>query len=213
MKRYLTSATLITALAIWTGLSTAVILLIAVLFMPPNARAVILMGTGLVLFWIVLGGSLMLRFREPIRDFFRALPGNWQVKFVVLATFLALSEEAVTVTMTNLAPLFGVPVGAAYITASANYLDVVCLHSVGVFVPMFIGWAWMLKRWDFNPKAVFLLFGLTGFLAEAGFASSLNIAQAPFWIFVYGLMVYFPACSLPDVKDAKLPRWWIYLLA
>jgi hypothetical protein len=28
-----------------------------------------------------------------------------------------------------------------------------------------------------------------------------------FWVFVYGLMVYLPACP------AKLPRWWCYPLA
>jgi hypothetical protein len=115
--------------------------------------------------------------------------------------------------MTNLAPLFGVPVGAAYITASANYLDVVAFHSVVVFVPMFIAWAWMLSRWDFHPAEVFLLFGLTGFLAEASFAGTFNLAQAPFWIFVYGLMVYLPATSLPSREGAKRPKWWTYPLA
>ena len=105
------------------------------------------------------------------------------------------------------------PLGAAYITASANYLDVVALHSVVVFVPMFIAWAWMLSRWDFSPAEVFLLFGLTGFLAEAQFAGTFNLAQAPFWIFVYGLMVWLPAASLPSRNGAKKPRWWAYPLA
>jgi hypothetical protein len=36
-------------------------------------------------------------------------------------------------------------------------------------VPLFVVWAAMLRRVDFRPNAVFLLFGLTGTLAEAGF--------------------------------------------
>ena len=32
----------------------------------------------------------------------------------------------------------------AHITASTNYFTVVCFHSVVMFVPMFIAWAWML---------------------------------------------------------------------
>ena len=166
MARHLTIAKFIRFLAAWTILSTLFVLLIAIFGMGPNSRAVIFMGAGLVLFWVVLGGMLMWRMRGRVRDFVLGIRLPWTVKFILFCTLLALTEEAVTVSMTNLAPLFGVPVGAAYITASANYLDVVALHSVVVFVPMFIAWAWMLSRWDFTPAEVFLLFGLTGFLAE-----------------------------------------------
>jgi hypothetical protein len=41
----------------------------------------------------------------------------------------------------------------------------------------------------------------------------LNFAQAPFWIFVYGLMVWLPAASLPVRNEAKRPGWWAYPLA
>jgi hypothetical protein len=78
--------------------------------MKPNSRTVILMGLGLVILWIVLGGTLMRIFRNPLRDRVRL---DWRVKFVLFATLLALLEEAVTMAMTNLAPLFGVPLGAA----------------------------------------------------------------------------------------------------
>ncbi len=33
------------------------------------------------------------------------------------------------------------------------------------------------------------------------------------WVFVYGLMIYLPACSLPADRGARLPRWWHYPLA
>lgn len=67
------------------------------------------------------------------------------------------------------APLLQVEpsIGKAYITASANYLEVVCFHSVVMFIPLFIAWACILSRYQFRPFAVFLLFGLTGTLAEA----------------------------------------------
>ena len=70
---------------------------------------------------------------------------------------MALLEEAVTTTMTNCAPLLGVSLGQAYITASSNYFDVILGHSVIVFVPQFAAWAWLLSRYDFQPAEVFLL--------------------------------------------------------
>jgi hypothetical protein len=213
LRRFLTLANFIRFLAAWTALSTLFVLLIAIFFMGPNSRAVIFMGAGLVLFWILLGGTLMWTQRNRVRIFITGLRLPPSLTFILFCTLLALTEEAVTVSMTNLAPLFGVPLGAAYITASANYFDVVGLHSVVVFVPMFICWAWMLSRWDFRPAEVFLLFGLTGFLAEAQFAGTFNLAQAPFWIFVYGLMVWLPATSLPSREEAKRPKWWMVPLA
>jgi hypothetical protein len=207
------STHLIFALGLWATLSAGLILAVAVFSTGPRTRAVMLMATGLAVFWIVTGGLLMRRFRDPVRAMVQNIRMDWRVKFVVFATLLALLEEAVTVSMTNLAPLFGVPVGAAYITASANYLDVVCLHSVVVFIPMFIGWAWLLNRYDFSPNVVFLLFGLTGTLAEVSFGGAQQLGQLGFWVFVYGLMVYLPAYSLPAGRAVKKPMWWHYPLA
>lgn len=208
MRCIFTLSAITRLLAVWTGLSTIFLLLIAIFFMEPNSRAVIFMATGLMLLWIVLGGSLMWVIRDRVRNFIQRIRLPWGLKFVFFCTLLALTEESVTVSMTNLSPIFGVPLGAAYITASANYLDVVAFHSVVVFVPMFIAWAWMLGRWDFSPSAAFLLFGLTGFLAEAQFAGTFNLLQAPFWIFVYGLMVWLPAYSLLPRDGVKPPKWY-----
>ena len=104
-------------------------------------------------------------------------------------------------------------VGQAYITASANYFDVVLYHSVVVFVPMFIGWAVMLWRWRFSPFAVFVLFGLTGLLAETITFGPQNLGNFAFWIFVYGLMAWLPAYCVPADRPARPPRWWTYPLA
>lgn len=129
----------------------------------------------------------------------------------MFATILALIEEVITTTMTNLAPLFGVKMGEAYITASTNYFEVVLLHSVIVFIPMFIVWAWMLSRYDFSPIAVFVLFGITGNFAEMG--PNLDNLFAGFWIFVYGLMVYLPAYTVPADREVRKPRIWHYIMA
>jgi hypothetical protein len=202
----------ILALGAWMILATSALVVLAQLSGKPVFRAVILMGSCLVLYWNVLGGLLMYAYRDRIRQIVLALPGWWPAKFVIFCTLLALAEEAITTTMTNLAPVFGVPVGKAYITASANYLDVVCFHSVIVFVPWFVGWAWMLSRWDFHPTFVFLIFGLTGTLAETGFMPA-KIGEIGMWVFVYGLMIYLPAYSIPHKRGARPPRWWLYPLA
>jgi hypothetical protein len=76
---------------------------------------------------------------------------------------------------------------------------------------MFIAWALMLSWWKFTPLKVMLLFGITGSIAEASIQPSNLIGG--FWIFVYGLMVYLPACTIPEDRPAKTPRWWCYPLA
>ena len=179
----------------------------------PRHRALILMADGLALYWIVIGGGLSFSCRNPAAALVRRLAPWWPFGFVMSATVMALLEEAVTTTMTNLAPVFGVAIGQAYITASQNYLDVVLGHSVIVFVPMFTTWAWVLSRFDFKPNEVFLLFGLTGTLAETGTFGPQNLAMAGFWVWVYGLMVWLPAYALPSRPAARQPRPWHYLLA
>lgn len=170
------------------------------------------MGWGLILLWIVIGGTIMFNFRDKVKAFVSKINLGAGTKFVLFATILALIEEAITTTMTNLAPLFGVKIGQAYITASTNYLDVVGMHSVISFIPGFIVWAWLLKRYNFSPFAVFLLFGISGTLAETSFGLK-HLAEFGLWIFVYGLMVYLPAYSFPENRGASPPKLWHYLLA
>jgi len=174
-------------------------------------RAIILMADGLIVCWIVIGGSLTPMLRRRLVPKLSAIPINWRVRFVLLCTAMALIEEVITTTMTNLAPLFGTTPEEAHITASTNYFTVVCFHSVVAFVPMFIAWAWMLSRWNFTPLKVLLLFGITGSIAEASIQPSNLIGG--FWVFVYGLMVYLPARTVPEDRPAKRPRWWHYPLA
>jgi hypothetical protein len=213
MNRDRITRIIIIAAGIWLAVTTSLLLVIALTGAAPNTRAVFLMGSGLVLIWVLICGMLMRVFRDPISAAVRLIGLDWRVKFVLLATLLAMTEELVTTGMTNAAPLFGVPVGAAYITASANYFDVIALHSVVVFIPMFISWAVLLRYIDFHPNEVFLLFGLTGILTEASFGGGQAFAEFAFWIFIYGLMVYLPAYSLPAERAARPPRWWHYVVA
>ncbi len=174
-------------------------------------RAIFLMADGMILLWIIGGGSLTPMLRKWLVPRLAAIDLDWRVRFVVLSTAMALIEEAITTGMTNLAPLFGTTPEEAHITASTSYFTVVCFHSVIMFVPMFVAWAWMLSRWDFSPLEVLLLFGATGSLAEASISPSSLIGG--FWVFVYGLVVYLPACTVPPERAARPPRWWNYPLA
>jgi hypothetical protein len=173
-------------------------------------HAVFLMAMGLIFLWVVLGGFLSWRFRDRVRAWMLRQPGSGPLKFVLLATALVLVEEAITTTMTNLAPEFGSQIGVAYITASTNYLVVIGFSSVVVIAPAFIGWGLLLRRYDFTPLEVFLLFGLLGTTGEA--TLQLTALISGFWFFVYGIMVYLPAYSLPSRRGAVTPRWYHYVL-
>jgi len=176
-------------------------------------HAVVSMGTGLILVWVCLCGSLMYLFRDRLKAWILRIRMPWAIKFVLFCILLAMVEEAVTTTMTNLAPVFGVRVGQAYITASANYLDVILHHSVIVFIPWFLAWAWIQKCYSFSPYWVFLLFGLNGLLAESLTFGQQHLSEFAMWIFVYGLMIYLPAYTLPEPRGSRPPKVWHALFA
>ncbi|HTL55387.1 MAG TPA: hypothetical protein VL361_06885 [Candidatus Limnocylindrales bacterium] len=199
-------------MALGSWLLITMLLVTIVTWKHPRLRATIGMGWGLILLWVVLGGTLMRRCRESIRATVLPLKLDWRLKFILLSTALVLIEEAITTSMTNLAPLFGVNIGEAYITASTNYFDVIGLHSVVVIVPMFVGWALILSRYDFSPFEVFLLFGMTGTLAECSFGWN-HLSEFAMWIFIYGLMVYLPSYCVPTERKKRPPRWYHYPLA
>ena len=177
------------------------------------ARGIARMALGLLVVWVGVGGSLLYYFRNAIRECVRAIPFDWRVKFVLFATLLACLEEAVTVSLTNMAPLFGAKIGEAFITASANYFDVIFFHSVIVFVPMFIAWALILQRYDFKPFSVLVLFGIMGTIGEATIIGPTAFIGFPMWLLVYGLMVYLPAYSIPENRGARKVLWYHYLYA
>jgi hypothetical protein len=201
-------------IALWGILSTT---LVAVFVFShetdPDNRAILKMGIALILLWCVLGGTVMSLLRDRFVSWARRIPLGWRTRFVLLCIAFALLEEAVTTSLTNLAPLFGGVTDAARITASKNYLEVVLLNSVIAFVPMFLGWAWLLSRYDFRPVEVLLLFGLNGTLAETLAFGPQNLLQVGMWTFVYGLMAFLPACTVPEERGAVPARWWHWILA
>ncbi|MGQ9699047.1 MAG: hypothetical protein ACUVRO_13775 [Armatimonadota bacterium] len=202
---------MVTFLAIWMlGVGGVVLVLV---WANPVKRAVVGMAWGLILLWVGACGLAMRRWADRINSTVCRIPLPWALKFVLGCTALACVEEAIATTMTNCAPLFGVKVGRAYITASASYLDVIMYHSVVVFVPMFVGWALLLRWRRFSPFAVFLLFGTTGLLAETLTFGLQNLGNFAMWILVYGLMVWLPAHWAPEDHPARDPAWWDYPLA
>lgn len=176
------------------------------------ARAMAGMAWGLSILWIGGCGAISILGRDAVCRWVQRIPLASGLKFFVFATFLALVEEAIATLMTNCAPLFGVQMGEAYITASANYLDVIVFHSVVVFLAQFATWGWLLSRYEFRPFAVFMVFGITGFFNETLFAGPQPLALAQ-WILIYGLMVYLPASCYPDKAGRRRVRWWHYPLA
>ena len=210
MKRLrISSSNIIKGLAIYTGILIPAVTVLNLLSQDAEGRAIALMGFSLVLIWCLGFGLLSYTQRDRFKRFFQAIRLPWQVKFVAFAIGLAMLEEVVTVALTNAAPLFGSELGEAMITASTNYFEVVFLNSVWpVFVPWILAWAVLLSRYDFPANHVFLAFGLLGSIAETQFGISALISG--FWFFVYGLMVYLPAYSLPPRETVTL-RWWHYL--
>ena len=202
---------LLVAVGVYSILLVVILNLIVLNFCKLHEKAIFMMADGLILLWIIIGGSLTPILQKRLVPRLAAIPIDWRLRFVILSTIMALIEEVITTSMTNLAPVFGTTPEEAHITASTNYFTVVCFHSVVVIAPMFVAWAWMLSRWNFSPLKVLLLFGLTGSLAEA----SLNWTSlfGGFWVFVYGLMVYLPACTVPVDRGARPLRWWHYPMA
>jgi hypothetical protein len=174
-------------------------------------HAVACMVWGIDLLWIGGAGLFTLLFRDAIRKWAVGWRLSPALKFWILATAMVLVEEMVTTLMTNCAPLFGVRIGEAYITASTNYLDVITFHSVIVIAPQLAAWAWMFTRYAFRPFDVFILYGLTGFVSEAIFAGQLSPIGLAQWILVYGLMAYLPAYCLRDLPNRKIVKWWQYV--
>ena len=207
-----TTSILIKILAIYAGLFLIFVVGGVLLTShDPMVRAEFMMLLGLVILWIITGGILSLRYRDRIRERFLGISVRWEWKFLLFAILMALIEEAITTGMTNLAPEFGSQISVAHITASSNYLVVIAFSSVVVFIPEFVGWTLLLRRYAFNANQVFLMYGLLGTTMEA----TLNVTAlySGFWFFVYGLMVYLPAYCIPSDRGARKPAWYHYVLA
>lgn len=202
-------------LAIWTAALFGLVFLVANFSddVTADERAIIRMGGGLLLIWVVIGGVIQRVERDRIVGWMKRLSIGWRKRFVFWCVVLALLEEVVTTSMSALGPQLGAETDAAMITASTNYLEVVLLNSVIIFVPMFIAWAWLLGRYDFRPVEVMLLYGLSGMFSEAIAFGAQNFMMMGVWVYVYGLMIYLPAHTIPAERGARPPKWRHWILA
>lgn len=198
-------------LSVYTVLIIGLVVAVATLSpaISTTQRAIILMMTTAVILQIIFG-CVMYRYRDAFKRIFERIPGRWHIKCIILAILITMIGEAISTTMTNLAPFFGGETGVAFITASTNYFYVILFHSVIIIVPMILTWTFLLSRYDFTPGEVFLLFGLTGTLAES--TQAISALWSGYWVFVYGFMMYLPAYVLPS-RQVKEPRFFHYVLA
>lgn len=164
---------------------------------------------GVNFLWIVLFGLISLWLRDRVVRLGERFPERRIALFFLGATTMALLGEVVTTTMTNCAPLFGAEIGEVYITASANYFDVVLFHSVVVFLPQYLVLGWLLSRYAISPFSIFICYGVTGFLGEVMFSgpNPLMLAQ---WMLIYGLFVFLPAHLFIHQTERKPLHWWMY---
>lgn len=180
----------------------------------PKGFAIISMGIGLFFLWGICSAFIMYKRKDDIKRMFNERQYSTFYIVTLGGILLALIEEAFATFMTNLAPLFGFSTSEVFITASANYIEVVTRHSVIVFVPWFVAWGLILKKYSVHPNIVFLLFGITGIFAEALSFGLQNIYAFGFWIVIYGLMIYLPAYVVynPDLKQRINPLYYPFLI-
>ena len=178
---------------------------------PDNDKAIIKMAIALVVVWVIIIGSLMRKYRDIIKSLIQKITAPYPSVFFLFSLSLILLEELITVTLTNLAPLFGGEIGKSFIAASTNYFHVIFFHSAIMFIPFLLAWSYLLTKYNFNTNQIFILFGFLGVIAESFISPTAFIAG--FWVFVYGLMVYLPAYCLPERSHLKKPNILSYVLA
>lgn len=214
MTRQQTAKLFLILIAVWGIFITSMVVIIMYpQLQNPDDKAILSMGICLIFIWCIGGGLAMWYWRDTLVGWMLKIPLGWRVRFVMLCIAMAMLEEAVTTSLTNMAPLFGGVTEAARITASKNYLEVIFMHSVIAFVPMFICWAWLQSRYNFTPVEVMLLFGLNGTLAESLTFGLQHLTEIGMWTYVYGLMIYLPAHTVPKERTAYPVKWYHWLLA
>jgi hypothetical protein len=86
----LSAGRIIALLAAWLALTSSALAVYAARQAPPNARATLWMGLGLIIVWVGLGGLLMRLLRQPLRNLVLGVRLDWRVKFVLLAIVLPI---------------------------------------------------------------------------------------------------------------------------
>jgi hypothetical protein len=176
----------------------------------PVERSAIVMQWGSFLSWVYIIAPLLGRKGLPLlkHRLSRFTLGPKRLFFIFAALF-ALIEEALAVFWNNITPsFFGQAVGPV-LTASTNYFEVILFHSVVVFLPLFLVWAYLLEHGRYSSREAYLYFGMTGILAEYIFNPGiLALLAGGFWILIYGSMVYYPARFLFGEEKSNLNVTW-----
>ncbi len=175
--------------------------------------AVVTMALGLLFIWGVVIALIQRRLIHLISPKHLS-----KVKFFVLLILamigLALMAEVVSTIMTNTAYFWSLSPNEAYITASPNYIEVVTRHSVIVFIPQFLGVSLLHYRYQFKAFTWFILYGLVGYFNEwLAFGSAAAWVSIPFWMIIYGWIVYLPTHVITPMHERIQPKSYHYLLA
>lgn len=176
-----------------------------------NGLAIMKMSIFLSFLWIIIWGTFQYFFKDIVRKMINMTEKKWKKKFFVLCIILVWIEEAIAVTMTNNVVQFWWEPWKAFITASTNYFEVIFLHSIIVFIPMFYAWILLLKKYDFSTAQVLFFFWISWIIWEI-FMNPIALISW-FWIFIYGLMIALPVYCLPK-RNLRKPwfTWYVWAL-
>ena len=175
--------------------------------------AIVSMALGLLFIW----GTLFAIFQKYIMNKFEPKKVTFTKFFLVIMLGfigLALTAEIVSTLMTNTAYLWSLSPYDAYITASPNYIEVVTKHSVIVFIPQFIAIAILHYRYQFKAFQWFIIYGLIGYINEwLAFGASASMVSIPFWMIIYGWIVYLPTYIILPSKERLPFKTYHYIMA
>lgn len=175
--------------------------------------AVATMSLGLLTIWGGLFAFLQWRTMVRIGSSGRHMRVPVLLSFVMMVG-LALLAEAVSVSMTNTAPLWELDTDEAFITASADWWVVVSRHSVIVFLPQLLLIAWLHRRLSLNPFHWFIVYGMIGYANEwLAFKQAASWFSLPYWLIVYGWVVYLPTTLADSQRTNREYRFHHMILA
>lgn len=175
--------------------------------------AIVTMGFGLLVIWGVFLAFVQKALIKAIK------PKRFKViKYIVFMmlwiTTMALIAEMVSTLMTQTAYLWNLSPREAFITASPNYIEVVTRHSVIVFLPQFMMITLLNYRYQFKPFHWFLMYGFVGYINEwLAFGTAALWVSIPYWIIIYGWMVYLPTHGIIPENNRLTVRFYHYFLA
>ena len=112
---------LLAAVGVYSIRLVVILNLIVLNYCKLHEKAIFMMADGMILLWVIGGGSITPLLQRRLVPRLVAIPIGWRLRFVIFCTIVALIEEVITTSMTNLAPIFGTTPEEAHITASTNY--------------------------------------------------------------------------------------------